>query len=498
MVNAGTKSFRCSICGYIHIGADAPNSCPICGAVKAEFKPHEEFAQGAAATVKTSRWKCINCNYIHEGDEPPNFCPVCGVDKEKFEAAGVETQSSGAQATSVVIIGAGIAGISAAETIRSVSPESKVTAISMETEHPYYRLNLTRLIGNEISRDTLPIHPAEWYSKNNIELIRNEWVEEIGKDYKQVRLMNGKIITYEKLIITAGAHAFYPPIPGAGLEGVLTLRTTTEADEIIKLSQNGKKCVCIGGGILGIETAGAIARRGMEVTLLENYAHLMPRQLNAKAAKILETHLLSGGVKVLKNASTKEIIGNGRVSEVLLQDGTALKADLVILATGVRPNTVLARKAGIEVNNGIVVDNYLKTSYPDIYAAGDVAEHNGVLYGTWAPAQFQGKIAALNALGIATTFGGIPRSNTVKLLGLDLTSIGKFNPEDGSYVVIEKEEVNSYMEFVFHDGKLVGSILLGLAELAAHVKKAIDEGVNFTDALIDRNINNIIAKLKTI
>ncbi|MBN1864606.1 MAG: FAD-dependent oxidoreductase, partial [Victivallales bacterium] len=145
--------------------------------------------------------------------------------------------------------------------------------------------------------------------------------------------------------------------------------------------------------------------------------------------------------------------------------------------------TALARKAGIEVDKGIVVDNHLRTSQEDIFAAGDAAEHNGQLYGSWAASQYQGGIAGLNALGIPTQFGGIPRSNTVKALGLDLTSIGKFTPEDGSYTVIEKEEESSYMEFVFCDGKMVGAILIGHPELAVKTKKAIESGKNFSIVL---------------
>jgi nitrite reductase (NADH) large subunit len=209
----------------------------------------------------------------------------------------------------------------------------------------------------------------------------------------------------------------------------------------------------------------------------------MPRQLNRKGGEFLERHIAGIGVKVMKNARTKAILGDGKVSGFLLQDGRTIAADMVVIATGVRPSTSLARKTGLEVDNGIIVDNHMRTSQPDILAAGDVAEHNGQVYGSWAASQYQGGIAALNAVGIPTQFGGLPRSNTVKALGLDLTSIGRFMPEDGSYIVVEEESEESYVEFVFHDGRMTGAILIGHPELAASAKTAIESGTDFSAVL---------------
>jgi nitrite reductase (NADH) large subunit len=150
----------------------------------------------------------------------------------------------------------------------------------------------------------------------------------------------------------------------------------------------------------------------------------------------------------------------------------------------VRPNTALARKAGLEVNKGLVVNNPLQTSDPSVYAAGDVAEHNGRLYGAWAPSQYQGSIAGLNACGVATEFGGLPRSNALKVLGIDLLSIGQFEPEDGSYIVLEAEDDGKLAHFVFHDGRMVGAILMGHPELSSSVKQAVEGGTDFSRLLL--------------
>ncbi len=482
MDRRGEQAWRCTVCGYIHSGTDAPDGCPVCGAAKAEFEPYTAPA-ATRAEMRASRWQCLNCHYVHEGPEPPADCPVCGAAKDRFEAAPVPELNVGARAVRVVIVGGGIAGVSAAETVRRVSPESSVTLLATDPELPYYRLNLTRYLAGEIARDTLPIHPASWYAEQRIELSCGATVEQIVPEAHQVVMGAGRSISYEKLILTPGAHPYVPPLAGTQREGVICLRTASDADEILNRVRGGARCVCVGGGVLGIETAGALARRGADVTMLESHEWLMPRQLNRKAADILERHMQGIGVKVVKTARTRELTGEKRVTGVALEDGRTLSAELVVLATGVRPNTALARKAGIEVNTGIVVNNHLECSCPDVFAAGDVAEHNGLVYGAWAASQYQGSIAGLNAVGIPTAFGGLPRSNTLKALGLDIASIGRFQPEDGSYVVLESEGPAAYLEFVFRDGRMVGAILMGHPELAALVKQAVESAADFSGLL---------------
>lgn len=477
------KAWRCSVCGYVHAGDEAPDVCPVCGAARAEFEPFVEPETASPAGLAT-RWQCLNCNYVHGGAKPPDRCPVCGAEASRFEAAREAEPGAGARTVRVAIVGAGIAGVSAAEAIRRVSPDSPITLIATDAEPPYYRLNLTRYLAGEITRDAFPLHPEAWYAEQAIDLICGATVARLAPESRRLVLADGREIPYEKLILAMGAHPYVPPLQGTHRDGVVTLRTAADADEILRRLRPGLRCVCIGGGVLGIETAGALARRGAAVNLLESHDWLMPRQLNLKAAGILEAHIGTIGVKVVKNARTREITGDDRVTGVALEDGRHLPADLVVLAMGVRPNTALARKAGIEVDSGILVNNHLECSLPDVLAAGDVAEHNGQLYGSWAASQYQGGIAGLNAVGVRTAFGGLPRSNTIKALGLDLTSIGRFQPEDGSYVAVESEEPGAYLEFVFRDGRMVGAILIGHTELAAPAKKAIESGADFSSLLL--------------
>ena len=483
---SGKVAWRCVVCGYVHEGAVAPDICPVCGAGKNDF---EQYADSSAASAvaeseAVGSWRCVVCGYLHEGAAAPADCPVCGAGADQFEAVHEPASVANIEAVDdegrFVIIGAGVAGVSAAETLREKLPQAEVTLISTEKELPYYRLNLTRYLAGEIDRDTLPLHPADWYEKQRIRLIRGAQVRGVDPVLKNVTFDDGAKLSFDKLIMATGSHPYVPPLPGVDKPGVVTLRTAADADTILDAVRNGVACVCIGGGVLGIETAGALAARGADVTMLESHAWLMPRQLNEQAGGVLEKHMSGLGVKVIKHARSAAIEGDNAVSGVKLVDGRIIPAEMVILTTGVRPNTALARKAGIEVNNGIVVDNHMRTSVPGVYAAGDVAEHNGQLYGAWAPSQHQGSIAALNAAGRMITFGGMPRANTIKALGIDISSIGKINAEDGSYAVIDEEKDGAYSCFILHDGRLVGAILIGFSGLAAAARIAIESGRHFS------------------
>lgn len=211
------------------------------------------------------------------------------------------------------------------------------------------------------------------------------------------------------------------------------------------------------------------------MTLLEGHGWLLPRQLNQRAGEILGDHVRWIGITLRHKAVTKEILGDRRVHGVLLEDGSTIPADLVVIATGIRANSSLARQAGLEIKHGVVVDNRMATSHPDVLAAGDVAEHAGVVYGLWMASQAQGEVAGKNLAGGSAQFSGLPRSNTLKVLGLDMFSIGPVMPEDVSFQVIDQERDGRYVRFVFHEDRLVGTVLLGDMQLMSATKKAVGE-----------------------
>jgi nitrite reductase (NADH) large subunit len=436
-----------------------------------------------------SAWCCSVCGYIHRGAEPPEACPVCGAPRELFEPyvdkapAAPPPAPVAARAVEVVVIGAGIAGLAAVESLRAAAPAAAITLVSAEPELPYYRLNLTRYVAGEIAEQDLPIHPAGWYEERNVRLLLGAEAAAIDLEDHRVALRSGEQLPFEKLLLATGAQPFVPPFPGADRAGVTTLRTVADARALVAACHAGARCICIGGGLLGLETAGGLARRGADVTLLEGSGWLLPRQLNQRAGEILDAYVAGTGIKLRTNAVTCEIVGDPRVRGVRLEDGAILEADLVVIATGIRSNSDLARRAGLEVNQGVVVNNLLETSHPHVLAAGDVAEHHGLVYGIWGPAQYQGSIAGMNMAGGAVEFGGVPRSNTLKVLGLDLFSIGQVNAADASFQVLDQEAETSYFRFVFRENLLVGAVLLGDTRLTAAVKSAVESRRDFAPLL---------------
>jgi len=479
-----TAAWRCGVCGYVHRAGEAPEFCPVCGAARAEFQPYTDVI---APPPAAARWRCLNCSHVHDAPDPPEVCPVCGAPADCFEAIPAAASTDAAESTGhVVVVGAGIAGVSAVESISRAAPKAHVTLIGRESALPNYRLNLTRYLAGEISAADLPIHPQSWYDNQGVELLLGSEAAELGLDDRAVVLRDGKRLPFDALVLTVGAHPFIPPLPGSTRDSVVSLRTADDAERITAAVTDGVRCVCIGGGLLGLETAGALAKRGAAVTLLEGHGHLMPRQLCPRAGERLAEHVAAAGITLETNARTEQIVGDERAAGVELTDGRTIPAELVVIATGVRPNSHLARRAGLDVGAGVIVDNHLRTGADNVFAAGDVAEHRGSLYGNWAASQYQGGIAGLNAVGVQAEFGGIPRSNALKVLGVELMSIGTFEPEDASYLVVEGEDDQRYARFVFHDGRLVGAILLGDASAGGTVKQAIETRADFSGLLSKR------------
>lgn len=379
-----------------------------------------------------------------------------------------------------VIIGGGIAGVSAAEAIREVDTTGKVILICNEAELPYYRMNLTRYLAGDINVSSLPLHPDDWYKAHAVELMLNTAVDSINTASKEVHLVDNGTLSYDKLILANGAQPFVPPFPGKDLKGVWTVRTHSDADNILYCCQLHMRVACIGGGLLGLENAGALAKRGANVTVIETFDWLLPRQLPKEGGKQLEKLILKMGVKVITGGKVKEMRGEDSVHAVAFEDGSELPAELVLITTGVASDTHLAKAAGLKVNKGVVVDEQMRTSEPDIFAAGDISECNGKLYGLWMPAKAQGTVAGHNAAGKNDVFPELPPSAKLKVLGIDLFSIGQIAPTDPNDVLISEAIGEDFIGFVLRDGKLIGASLLGDVSLANEVKEAVNTGMVFS------------------
>lgn len=469
------KLWKCEVCGYIHKGDAPPDQCPVCGVGKELFSL---FEVAPAPTAPAPRaWRCTICDYVEQGEEAPSVCPVCGAERNLFEPHRErESPRVAADVQRVVVLGAGIAGVTAAEQARAASPYVAVTLIGRERRVPYYRLNLTRFLAGELGEEALPLHPPAWYAEQKIDRFEAE-VTAIDRKRQEVVVDDGRRLPYDRLVLANGAHAFVPPILGATRERVFTVRSVLDCQAVLAAARSGpqpQRCVCIGGGLLGLETAGALGRRGLSITVVEGFGWLLPRQLAEPAARLLEAHLATLGMSIRTGAKVEEIVGDEAVQGVRLAGGEVLPAELVVIAAGVRPNSYLARQTGLEVKNGVIVDDRMFTSDPAILAAGDVAEHRGVVYGLWPTAYAQGLVAGENAVGGSLEYHGVPPSNRLKVLDVDLFSIGEFTPRDGSYAVLEEGEGAHYRRLVCRDGILVGANLYGDTSLAQLCKEAVE------------------------
>jgi nitrite reductase (NADH) large subunit len=445
-------------------------------------------------TEKT--YRCSICGYIHYGDEAPESCPICDAKAEDFKEIEVvlrpERRDPGHER--VVIIGAGIAGVSAAETIREHAPQAEVILLSKEEELPYWRLNLTRMLAGDFQDKNLPLHAEQWYLDRRINLRSGVSATSLLLTEKAVELEGGDTLQYDKLIVATGSHPFIPPIPGADLDHVFAVRTAEDVRQILAVVKENANVVCIGGGILGLETAAALAKQKTNVTVLESFEYIMPLQLNPEGSEVMKNHLGKLNVEVVTGAMANCIIGDGHVTGVHLKRGQLIPADIVVITAGDRANSELLENSGLMTRKGVLVDNYLRTSNPDIYAIGDVAEHDGVRYGAWAPAMYMGKIAGMNAAGVPTEFGGIPRSHMIKVVGKPMLSIGTITATDGSYRMIEDHEDNGYRMFMLRDGRFVGCLLLGKMKLLKPVRKAIQARLDLNEMLTPETTAEDIAQ----
>jgi len=445
----------------------------------------------------TKTWQCSVCGYVHKGDAPPRQCPVCGVDEDLFsEMASVEAPTAPATRTSmiaerdtgadfrgsIVIIGAGVAGVTAAEAARETAPDAAIAIVNKEPGAPYLRLNLTRFLADEVDAASLAMKEPAWFTDNRIDVVHGDAVD-LGLADRRTVLRDGRALPYDRLVLAAGAHPFVPPIPGATRKGVHVLRTIDDAAAILSRVKSGTRVVCVGGGLLGLEAAGALNRRGASVTVLEGWGWLLPRQLPERAGRLLGDALAATGIRVVQDAKVKEIAGDEEVHGVVLESGEEHPAQLVLLATGVRPNSYLARRAGIKVDSGAVVDDGMRTSATNVFAAGDVAEHRGVVYGIWPAAYAMGRVAGINATGGKAEMARMPPSNRIKVLGVDLFSIGAVSPTDGSAAIFDEEPApGAFRRLVTRDGRLVGAALYGDTACAQEVKDAIETGAQLSDS----------------
>jgi len=375
-----------------------------------------------------------------------------------------------------MIIGNGVAGSTAAYHIRKHDSNGDITIITNEATPFYSRIRLIEYLAGEAAENDIVIHKREWYEKNNIRLLMDTTAVEIDKERKEVVTSKGERFGFDKLLLATGGFSFVPPITGSDKKGVFTLRTIRDADEIISYSKGMKKVLIIGGGVLGLEAGNALRKRGLNITVVEFFPRLLPRQMDTEGAEILKTQLESMGFIFYLGARSKEITGDDRAQGLVLEDGTKIDSDLIIISAGIRSSSGLGMKLGLAVNKGLIVNDMMETGIKDIYAAGDLIEHRGVFYGIWPASEKQGEIAGINMAGGNAIYEGTTMSNVLKIVGIDIAAAGDIDA-DGKYEsVIQKDtEKYTYKKLVIKDNILSGAILYGDISGYRRILKAIDE-----------------------
>lgn len=375
-----------------------------------------------------------------------------------------------------IIIGNGVAGTTAAINIRKIDHEGEINILSDEAYPFYSRIRLMEYISGDADESSLVIYKDAWYEKNNIKLLLNTPVSEIDKNKKEVIIHSGHSLKYGMLLIAIGGLSFIPQIPGSDKKGVFTLRTLKDAIEIKKYSEQSKRVVLIGGGVLGLEVGNSLRKTGHSIFVVEFFPRLLPRQMDKEGAEILKTQMEKMGFAFFLGAKTRKITGDEKVKSIILDDGTIIDCDMVIISAGVKPNTELADKLGIKCNKGIPVNDRLETEIKDIYAAGDIAEHKGICYGIWPAAEEQGKIAGINMAGGSAIYTGTLPSNILKIAGINLISAGNIDPDKNLEAIVQKNsESFIYKKLVIKDNCIVGCILYGNIDIWKKIKKAMDE-----------------------
>ncbi len=391
-----------------------------------------------------------------------------------------------------IIAGNGVAGVTAAQAIRRADPEADLHIYSAEPYFYYRRPQLPAYMAGEIEEAELYYRPPEWYREQGIHVHLNNPVVELSPPTHQVRLGDGSTSHYDRLLLATGGWAWTPPIEGTDRRGFFTLRTLDDARAIRAFATSVRRAVVIGGGLLGLEAARALGALGLEVTVLEFAPHLMPRQLDREGAAVLDQILRRAGIHILTGVVTEAVLGDGAVSGVRLKDGREVPAELVLCSTGIRSETTLARQAGLTVQRGVVVDEHLETSAEDIYAAGDVAEAGGVVYGIVPAAIEQARVAAANMVKPGSaTYHGTLTATTLKVVGAELTSLGECVVEDEGLLQLRRADVEAgrYRKLAIREGRIVGAILLNDRERTLPIRRLIEQGTDVS-AWVDRLLDD--------
>jgi nitrite reductase (NADH) large subunit len=363
----------------------------------------------------------------------------------------------------LVIVGNGMAAARLVDELAKVAlGRYAIAVIGDEPRLAYNRVLLSSVLAGETASHDIELRPAGWWRDRGVTLKYGCRATEIDAGRSELKIANEESISYSKLVLATGSTPLRLNVSGAGLDGVHTFRDSRDVDLLLTLAAGKKRVVVVGGGLLGLEAAYGLAKAGARVTLIHLMDRLMERQLDAPAAELLKTLVERKGIKILLNANTAALQGETRVEAIELVDGRRIDTDAVIFAAGIRPNTALAKEAGIAVNRGIVVDDVMQTGMKDIFALGECAEHRGICYGLVEPAYEQARVLAQHLAGGSASYGGSVLSTNLKVSGVDVFSAGDFMGGQGcEAIVLSDIRHGTYKKLVISEGRLTGAVLVG-------------------------------------
>lgn len=383
-------------------------------------------------------------------------------------------------AQQLLIIGNGMASVRLVEALLKKAPDRfAITIVGAEPRPAYNRVLLSALLAQDVSETDIIMRPTDWYGAQDIRLITGDAVMHLDVQAKDATLASGLRLRFDHCVIATGSTAVRLPIPGMDKPGVITFRDLDDVATMDQTIARKQSVAVIGGGLLGIEAAYGLAKRGAKVTLVHVMDRLMERQIDKRAASLLKRALERRGIKVMLQAQTVAVIGDGQASGLAFADGSMLAADLVVCAVGIRPNDALAGAAGIATNRGIIVNDAMTSSLPFIHAIGECAQHRGIAYGLVEPAYAQAEVLAANLAGDTVCFDGMVLATNLKVSGVPVFSAGDFMGTDGTQCVhVEDRYRGHYRKLVFRGGRLVGCLLVGEAEdglwYLALIRDAVD------------------------
>lgn len=390
----------------------------------------------------------------------------------------MDTYSSPRQ--KLVVVGNGMAGMRTVDELLKRDPlKYDITVFGAEPYVNYDRIMLSSVLAGEKTLDQIVINPRAWYEENGIELVTGDAVAAIDPRARTVTSAAGRTVAYDRLLLATGSRPIAPPVPGLDLPGVCSFRDIADVNTMIEAARHHRRAIVIGGGLLGLEAANGLLRRGMQVAVVHLMGTLMERQLDKAAADLLQRELDGRGMNFFTNGQTEEIFGEDRVRGVRLADGREIPGDLVVLAIGIRPNVDLARTAGLAINRGIEVGDDMRTSVPEIFAVGECVEHRGKTYGLVAPLWDMAKVCADHLARDESPSIYVPAAlaTRLKVTGIDVFSAGDFIGDETTEDVVFRDAArNSYKRLVLRDDTLVGAVLYGDARDGGWYFQLLREG----------------------